>query len=97
MATAALSLLVPSPQTLAIEEQVLIDQSYSAGTTVVNRPITTSSLGLSPSAHLPYNQSSDNRHFIFVLKDDINKQLVSVKLNINPEDFVLEEPYRVSE
>jgi hypothetical protein len=53
-------------------------------------------LGLSPSAHLPYNQSSDNRHFIFVLKDDINKQLVSVKLNINPEDFVLEEPYRVS-
>lgn len=92
----AASLLVPSPQTLAIEEQVLINQSFSTGTTIVNTPITTSSLGLSAPGHQPYNQSSDNRHFIFILKDNINNQISTVKLNINPEDFVLEEPYRVN-
>lgn len=48
------------------------------------------------SGHTLSGKGKGYRHFTFVMKDEINNEIKVLDLNLNPEDMVLDQPYRVN-
>lgn len=57
-----------------------------------------SQVGLSPSTHINTGDNYGYHHFTFVLRSNFNQNqtIKKVTLNIDPEEFIIDEPFRVN-